>query len=105
MKSLEEMLQVQPIQSPPPTSPVSDSQITEKVDVQSEDVPVESPPEEPDIPDRLYTDPEVVGYVDEQSQYDIYQYAIQGNIPLTGAVKILDIGCGRGDFFITYRER
>ena len=53
--------------------------------------------EEPiiEIPDYIINDPEIVGYPDEQFQNDIYQWALGWYYNDT----IVDVGCGRGDFY------
>lgn len=63
----------------------------------SPDVPQGTDKPELNIPDYMYVDAKTVGYNDLQSQADIYNWAITGNIPLFGDTSILDIGAGRGD--------
>ena len=53
----------------------------------------------PEIPEYLYTDPQVVGYGDDTVQHDIYNMAVLKNIPLEGNLSVLDIGAGRGDLY------
>lgn len=50
-----------------------------------------------EIPERMYTDSEVVGYQDKQLQIDTYNYALMGNLPITGQTTICEIGAKRGD--------
>ncbi len=50
------------------------------------------------IPEYLLTDPEVVGYVDEDTQTSFYKLAVDG-IEIDANTSIMDLGCGRGDFF------
>lgn len=49
------------------------------------------------IPDRLFTDTLILGYLDEVTQNQYYNWAIQG-LDISNS-SILDSGCGRGDFF------
>lgn len=60
---------------------------------------VETPSvEEPvEIPERLYTDPEVVGYPNQLIQDLVYDTALSGRLPFAGDISIVDIGAGRGD--------
>ena len=51
--------------------------------------------QEPEIPDYIINDPEVVGYPDEYMQDEIYQWVYSS---LHGFGSIKDVGCGRGDF-------
>lgn len=48
------------------------------------------------IPDYFLTDPEIVGYGDEEFQYAIYRWALSTCNYAGASVK--DLGCGRGDF-------
>lgn len=50
-----------------------------------------------EIPTRLYTDSQLVGYIDQDAQYSMYSSVLLGNMPFTGKVSIVDVGCGRGD--------
>lgn len=61
--------------------------------------------EEFKIPEHMYTDAEMVGYGDSQIQADVYNLAVSGVLPLTGNVRILDIGCGRGDLLTHVKYR
>ena len=55
------------------------------------------------IPEQLLNDPQAVGYVDFESQQLFYQMATSG-IDIDGQTSIIDMGCGRGDFFKYIRD-
>ena len=83
MKSLEDMLLGVQVDKPEPQQPTEPEQ----------------------IPERIYTDPMVVGYYDLEMQNDIYHYALHGNVPIMADnLSIIDIGAGRGDV-IRYLEK
>lgn len=53
---------------------------------------------EPDtFPEYLLNDPEIVGYPDEETQEEIYEW-VNSKLP-KHHFSIKDLGCGRGDFF------
>lgn len=48
------------------------------------------------LPEYLFTDPEVVGYPDEEMQSRIYDWVLDD---IRNKSSIMDYGCGRGDFY------
>ena len=69
----------------------------------------ESPEETADtthneLQDYFITDPQVVGYPDEEMQSEIYKWAAANVLPIVGSIDIVDIGAGRGDFGTWIRE-
>lgn len=58
-----------------------------------------------EFPDYMFTDSGMVGYFDSTIQEDIYNLSIRGTLPLMGNTKILDVGCGRGDFLLHVQRR
>lgn len=101
MKRLEDILPVQPA--------VSTEELYEESDLEVEEPLVEDQlvedQEEITIPERILTDPEIIGYSDEQSQIDAYSLALTGNLPIVGDVKMCEIGAKRGDLAIFIKER
>lgn len=57
----------------------------------------QSIPDEDVIPERMFTDPQVVGYPDFQMQIDTYNLALKGNLPIVGPLTITEVGAKRGD--------
>ena len=51
-----------------------------------------------EFPEYILNDPEIVGYVDEETQMSFYKLAVDG-IDIDVNTSIMDLGCGRGDFF------
>lgn len=49
------------------------------------------------LPDYLLKDPQIVGYPDEETQNEIYDWVLDG-LPKSN-YSIKDLGCGRGDLF------
>jgi hypothetical protein len=49
------------------------------------------------LPDYLINDPQIVGYPDEETQNEIYDWVLEG-LPKSN-YSIKDLGCGRGDLF------
>lgn len=58
---------------------------------------VADPVTETDLPEYLFTDPEISGYPDELLQTDVYNMSFRGNLPILGGLSIIDVGCKRGD--------
>lgn len=65
-------------------------------------------PVQPSAPsgDYILHDPQIVGYVDQQQQEAVYRFAQHGielntdpHLQTGPTTSILDIGCGRGDFY------
>ena len=65
--------------------------------------PVVEPIKEIEYPEHLFTDSELVGYINEISHEQFFNFAFNG-IDLTTS-SILDMGCGRGDLYRYLNDR
>jgi hypothetical protein len=109
MKSLESLLsETTNVSQEPPVSknidptPVPEFQVPDSSGVLSSEMEADQSSvtaTDDIVPEYLYTDSQVVGYNDSQTQSDIYNFSIMGVLPLFGQASILDIGGGRSDLF------
>jgi hypothetical protein len=103
MRKAEDLLKSRLVEPDIYVSPENDDEIEETpdpVDIDTEDPVIESTPEAIPIPERIITDPEVIGYSDDQSQMDTYRLALTGNFPIVGDVSVCEIGAKRGDLAV-----
>lgn len=97
MRSLESVFSVNPPADIESIDVFHVEQPIENEEVRDDTTDVVVDEETVEIPDRMFFDSEVVGYSDKQLQIDTYNFALMGNIPITGPVTICDIGAKRGD--------
>ena len=73
--------------------------VDEYTDVVTTEVDDYRTPEEPepDIPERMFIDSQVVGYPALQMQIDTYNMALMGNLPIVGPLTVTEVGAKRGD--------
>lgn len=98
MKSLEEMLQMTvPSATPSLDDSVETSSTSTEHNNHVGEIITDDEQSDESIPEYIYTDPQIVGFPDTETQEAIYNLALTGTIPFVGYTKILDIGSGRGD--------
>jgi len=64
----------------------------------SENEPVKDESVFEELPDYMYTSPQIVGFGDEEVQRRVYQFMFDRFLPLSGEISLLELGAGRGDF-------